>query len=127
MILASNIAANIDQAFLRRLDFVIEFPIPDASLRAEIWRRSLPSEAPLGDDIDIAFLARQFTFTGGDIRSVTLDAAFRAARLGTAIDMALLLRSVSRQLAKHGRVPALAEFGRYRALMDQPAAREAAE
>jgi hypothetical protein len=127
VILASNIAANIDQAFLRRLDFVIEFPIPDASLRAEIWRRSLPSEAPLGDDIDIPFLARQFTFTGGDIRSVTLDAAFRAARLEIAIDMALLLRSVSRQLAKHGRVPALAEFGRYRALMDQPLAREAAE
>jgi len=127
VILASNIAANIDQAFLRRLDFVIEFPVPDASLRTEIWRRSLPSAAPLGDDIDIAFLARQFTFTGGDIRSVTLDAAFRAARLGTTIDMALLLRAVSRQLAKHGRVPALAEFGRYRTLLDQPIAREAAE
>lgn len=127
VILASNIAANIDQAFLRRLDFVIEFPVPDAALRAEIWRRSLPAKAPLGDDIDIAFLARQFTFTGGDIRSVALDAAFRAARLGTNIDMGLLLRSVSRQLAKHGRVPGLAEFGRYRALMDQPVAREAAE
>jgi len=127
VILASNIAANIDQAFLRRLDFVVEFPVPDASLRVEIWRRSLPVDAPLGDDIDIAFLARQFTFTGGDIRSVTLDAAFRAARLGTDIDMAVLLRAVSRQLAKHGRVPALAEFGRYRGLMDQSVAREAAE
>jgi SpoVK/Ycf46/Vps4 family AAA+-type ATPase len=118
VILASNIASNIDQAFLRRLDFVIEFPIPDAVLRAEIWRRSLPASAPLGPDIDIAFLARQFVLAGGDIRSATLDAAFRAARLGTAIDMAALLRAVGRQMAKHGRVPSLAEFGRYRPLVE---------
>jgi hypothetical protein len=118
VILASNIASNIDQAFLRRLDFVIEFPIPDATLRAELWRRSLPAAAPLGADIDIAFLARQFVLAGGDIRSATLDAAFRAARLGTPIDMAALLRAVGRQMAKHGRVPSLAEFGRYRPLVE---------
>ena len=117
VILASNIASNIDQAFLRRLDFVIEVPIPDATLRAELWRRSLPAAAPLGQDIDIAFLARQFVLAGGDIRSATLDAAFRAARLGTAIDMAALLRAVGRQMAKHGRVPSLAEFGRYHPLV----------
>jgi hypothetical protein len=127
VILASNIAANIDQAFLRRIDFVIEFPMPDAGLRAEIWRRSLPRAAPLADDIDIAFLARQFVLAGGDIRAVTLDAAFRAARRGAVIDMALLLRAVARQMAKHGRVPALAEFGRYRALLEEPPIREAAE
>lgn len=127
VILASNIASNIDQAFLRRLDFVIEFPIPDAALRAEIWRRSLPASAPLAADIDIPFLARQFALAGGDIRAATLDAAFRAARLGTDIDMALLLHGVARQMAKHGRVPALAEFGRYRDLVHKPVAREAAE
>jgi hypothetical protein len=60
VILATNYRRNIDDAFVRRLDFVIDFPFPEAEDRKRIWRLLLPEEAPLADDLDIDFLATRF-------------------------------------------------------------------
>jgi hypothetical protein len=117
VILASNLARNVDQAFSRRLHFVIEFPMPDASLRERLWRASIPPAAPLAADVDLAFLARQFDFAGGDIRVAALDAAFAAATDHVPIDMARLVQAVSRQLLKQGKVPTASDFRQYRALL----------
>ena len=57
VILATNFRQNIDEAFLRRLDFVIDFPFPEAEDRERIWRLLLPEQAPLAEDIDVPFLA----------------------------------------------------------------------
>ena len=57
VILATNFRQNIDDAFVRRLDFVIDFPFPEAEDRKRIWRLLLPEEAPLDDDVDLEFLA----------------------------------------------------------------------
>ena len=57
VILATNFRHNIDDAFLRRLDFVVDFPFPEPEDRERIWRLVLPEEAPLDDDVDVAFLA----------------------------------------------------------------------
>ena len=59
VILATNFRRNIDDAFVRRLDFVIDFPFPEAEDRERIWERVLPDEAPRADDIDLDFLARE--------------------------------------------------------------------
>ena len=67
----------LDRAFLRRIRFVIAFPFPDAAAREAIWRRQLPPEAPTGA-VDLAGLAR-LNLSGGNIRSVALAAAFKAA------------------------------------------------
>jgi len=82
VILATNLRRNIDDAFSRRLHYVIEFPPPDETHRLLLWRKVFPAETPIGNDVDFQFLAAQFPLTGGDIRNVALDAAFLAAQSG---------------------------------------------
>jgi SpoVK/Ycf46/Vps4 family AAA+-type ATPase len=129
VILATNLARNIDPAFSRRLHFVIDFPLPDPALREQLWRAALPARAPLADDLDVGFLARQFAFAGGDIRVAVLDAAFAAAADESPIDMSRLLQAVARQLLKQGKVPQGSEFQHYhstRAQTSAPAPRQRA-
>jgi hypothetical protein len=127
VILATNLSGNIDPAFTRRLHFVIEFPVPDADLRELLWRKAFPADAPLAPDIDFGFLARQFVFTGGDIRAAALDCGFRAAGGAGRIGMAEILRAIARQMGKQGKLPGIKEFGPYHALLAQSLALEAAE
>ncbi|MFO7916525.1 MAG: ATP-binding protein, partial [Anaerolineae bacterium] len=90
-ILTSNLRKNLDEAFMRRLDFGVEFPLPDEEARLRIWQRLLPDEAPTGDDLDLEELARRYRFSGGSIRNVLMNAAFLAARDGEVIDMQRIL------------------------------------
>jgi len=127
VILASNLAGNVDPAFSRRMHFVIEFPLPDPALRERLWRAAIPKRAPVARDVDLAFLAREFALTGGDIRVAALDAAFAAATDEEAIDMARLCKAVSRQLLKKGKAPSPSDFRQHQALLASPEARMAAE
>ncbi len=117
VILATNLRQNIDHAFLRRLDFLIEFPVPEEEHRERIWRRVLPAEAPLGDDVDLEFLARQFSLSGGGIRNASLAAAFMAADDGRPIEMTHLVRGVALEYDKLGRLTLESEFERFHALV----------
>jgi hypothetical protein len=119
VILASNLSRNIDPAFSRRLQYVIEFPMPDAPLRERLWRKAFPPLAPVAPDTDFAFLARRFPFSGGDIRAAALDAAFLAARNGGAVAMPHLVRAVARQMLKHGKIPSANDFRPYHAPLDE--------
>jgi hypothetical protein len=85
-ILTTNLRAALDHAFIRRLAFIVEFAMPDAALRAEIWRGVFPTEAPT-DALDFDQLAR-LSLSGGNIRSVALAAAFLAADAGEPVRMA---------------------------------------
>jgi Pyruvate/2-oxoacid:ferredoxin oxidoreductase gamma subunit len=76
-ILTSNMRSHIDQAFLRRLRFLVEFPFPADTERQEIWRRAFPKDAPV-NGLDFARLA-QLNVPGGSIRNIALNAAFAAA------------------------------------------------
>ena len=69
VILATNFRQNMDDAFLRRLDVVVDFPFPEPEDRERIWHLVLPDSAPLADDIDVSFLATQFRLSGGGIRN----------------------------------------------------------
>ncbi len=105
VILATNLSRNLDTAFLRRLPFVIDFPMPDATGRARLWRLAIPPDAPLGRSVDLAALAQRHELSGGDIRSAALEAAFLAAAKGGAIDADVLDIAVRRQLMKRGQLP----------------------
>ena len=109
-ILASNFARNIDQAFARRLAYVIEFPLPDPQLRESLWRKAFPASMPVRGAIDHIFLGQQFALSGGDIRAASLDAAFLAASDGGAVTMDHVIRAVSRQMVKQGKVPSSLGF-----------------
>jgi SpoVK/Ycf46/Vps4 family AAA+-type ATPase len=119
-ILATNLYANMDEAFARRLHHLIDFPFPDGRHRERIWRQVFPAETPLDADVDFAFLARQFELAGGAIRNVALSAAFMAAEAGTPVTMAFLVLGVARELQKLGRLPAKADFRDYYELVLLP-------
>lgn len=111
MILASNLHQNMDDAFLRRIDLVAEFPAPGPRERRALWARLRQTRAPLADDIDIDFLADGFDLTGGEIRNCCLDAAHMAAVRGGPVDMATLVQAVARELVKQGRTLHRTSFG----------------
>lgn len=113
VILASNLSGNIDEAFSRRIQYVVDFPVPDEQLRRRLWEGMLPDRAPLAADVDLGFLARQFAMPGGDIRNVVLAAAFQAAADGGSITMDHLVRAMARQVTKQGKLPTTADFKQY--------------
>ena len=113
VILATNLRKNLDEAFIRRLRGAIEFPMPEEPDRLEIWRRTFPPEAPLAPDADLAFLARQFKLSGGNIKNIVLEAAFLAAAAGTTIGMTQLVHATRREHQKIGRLIAPTDFGPY--------------
>lgn len=114
-ILATNLRQNMDDAFTRRLQFIIEFPFPDEAQRLQIWRIHFPDPqvAPRDEGIDFEFLARQFRVSGGNIKNIVLSAAFLAAADGGKIGMEHLIQSTRREYQKMGQVLAEHELGVY--------------
>jgi hypothetical protein len=112
-ILTTNLRANVDDAFTRRLDAIIDYPIPEEDDRRKLWQRHLPATLPQADDIDVDFLAKAFKLAGGNIRNVCVTAAFLAAEEQVAVSMSHLIRGTQREYRKMGRLTVEAEFGPY--------------
>lgn len=102
-ILSTNLRQNIDAAFIRRLEFVVEFDEPGPDERLELWRCHLPGRAPVGEDVDLARLAALYPVVGGLIRNAAVAAAFRAAAEGTDISLDHFVSAVRREYQKSGR------------------------
>lgn len=116
-ILATNLRANLDDAFTRRLDLVIDFPIPDARERHVLWERCLGPLLPRADALDLAFCAESFELAGGNIRSVAVTAAYLAAESGEPVTMTNLIHAIQREYQKLGRLTLASEFGPYLKLL----------
>jgi hypothetical protein len=112
-VLATNLRANLDEAFTRRLDVIVDFPLPDAEHRRQLWDRCLGSTMPRGGDLDLDFLATGFELAGGHIRSAAVTAAYLAAEAGRPVSMADLVGAVVREYRKLGRLCLEREFGPY--------------
>ncbi|MBA2382979.1 MAG: ATP-binding protein [Chloroflexi bacterium] len=123
-VLTTNMRANIDEAFTRRIDAVVDFPVPEDEDRLSLWRMHLPESLPQRADLDLEFMARRFRLSGGNIRNVSLSAAFLAAEGDRPVSMADLIRGTEREYQKLGRLTVEAEFGPYFTLTgaDQPRA-----
>jgi SpoVK/Ycf46/Vps4 family AAA+-type ATPase len=113
VILATNLQKNLDEAFVRRLHYNIEFPMPEESDRLRIWKQVFPQEAPLAGDIDLDFMARQFKISGGNIKNIALGAAFLAASNGGLVKMDHLIRSTRREFQKMGKLCTEGDFTKY--------------
>ncbi|MDI7274997.1 MAG: ATP-binding protein, partial [Anaerolineae bacterium] len=103
-ILATNLRANLDEAFTRRLQFAVDFPFPEEADRLRIWQTLFPAGVPRDPDVDLPFLARRHKLAGGSIRNIIVGAAYLAAADGQAVSMAHLLHSTRRELQKMGRL-----------------------
>jgi hypothetical protein len=112
-ILATNLRANLDEAFTRRLDSLVDFPEPEAEYRRQLWERSLGTTMPRTEDIDLDFLAESFKLSGGAIRNIAVAAAYAAAEAGHPLEMGDLVRATQREYLKLGRMVVESEFGPY--------------
>ena len=99
-ILATNLRANLDEAFTRRLDSLVDFPEPEAEYRRRLWERSLGSDMPRAADLDLDFLAESFKLSGGAIRNIAVAAAYAAAEAKHPLDMGDLVRATHQQITK---------------------------
>jgi hypothetical protein len=102
-LLTTNLRANIDDAFTRRLDLVVDFPFPDAGQRLALWQHSL-AHVPCADDIDPGACARDFELAGGSIRSAVVTAAYTASGRGEPVTTEDLLAGARREYRKAGRL-----------------------
>jgi SpoVK/Ycf46/Vps4 family AAA+-type ATPase len=94
-ILATNLRQNLDEAFVRRLAFTVHFPFPGVADRRRIWAWIWPDATPLGPDIDVDFLARQFRLFGGNIKNIALAATFLAAVTEASSPLAMFFTPLS--------------------------------
>lgn len=97
-ILTTNLKSSLDQAFLRRIRFVVQFPFPDASQRAEIWQRIFPRQTPTQGLLPDK-LAR-LNVAGGNIRNIALNAAFLAADADEPVQMLHILQAAQAEYVK---------------------------
>lgn len=107
-ILATNMKSALDQAFMRRLRFVVDFPFPGVEERRAIWERVFPAGAPV-EDLELDRLA-SIVLTGGSIQNVALAAAFLAAQEETPVTMRLLLKAARTEFKKLSRPVNEADF-----------------
>ncbi len=103
-ILATNLRNNLDDAFMRRLQFALDFPFPKAADRLRIWESLFPPDVPRGPDMDLALMAERFDIAGGNIRNILVTAVYLAAANGQVLGMEHLLHGTRRELQKMGRL-----------------------
>ncbi|MFF9244135.1 ATP-binding protein [Streptomyces sp. NPDC014776] len=112
-VLTTNLRANLDEAFTRRLDVVADFPVPDAGQRLALWERCLGGRLPRAADLDLAFCADRFELAGGSIRACAVTAAYFAAESGAPLTMHTLVTAIAQEYRKLGRLVLEGEFGPY--------------
>lgn len=116
-VLTTNLRSNLDEAFIRRLDVIVDFPLPAAPLRRDLWDRCLGSAIPRDDGLDLDFCAR-FELAGGSIRSCVITAAYQAAESGRPVSTADLVGAVRQEYRKLGRLVLDHEFAPRRGVRD---------
>jgi hypothetical protein len=97
-ILATNLKSSLDQAFVRRLRFIIDFPFPTQEYRQQIWQKVFPQKTPL-DKLNYNHLGR-LNLTGGTITNIAVNAAFMAAQQGVDVGMTEILAAVKAEYRK---------------------------
>ena len=118
-ILATNFVQNFDEAFKRRVKFLVEFPFPGKVQRAEIWQRVFPPEAPLGT-LDFDYLVENFELSGSNIKNIAVHSAFLAASDGEGvIGMKHVVAALKNEYAKSGKSFTRAEAGEYSYYLDE--------
>ena len=124
-ILATNRKKDLDEAFLRRLRYIVDFPLPDAAERKQIWRQVIPEHAD-SSQVEVDFLAEQFPLAGGSIRSIVFNACLQCAdgsglraRNGRGrLTMNAIIVAVKREYDKMNRTLSLEQFGSYSRMVE---------
>ncbi len=104
VILATNLRANIDEAFSRRFQSLVYFPMPEPTERMLLWKKMLSDSVQLANDVDLQALAKQYTIAGGSITNAVRYAALRTLhQQRTAISQQDLIQGIVKELRKEGK------------------------
>ena len=109
-ILATNYVNNIDDAFKRRIKFMVNFVFPTADVRRRLWETILPAEAVKDEPLDFDFFAERFELSGSNIKEILTNAAFLAAAEGTGIRNSHIIEAVKLNFSKYGKILTNADF-----------------
>ncbi len=119
VILSTNLGKNMDDAFLRRMQFNVEFPFPNEQNRELIWKKMYPVDTPLGEEIDYRFLSKKLNISGGNIKNIALASAFLAAEESSIVDMRHILLAVKREYQKLGKAFVKSDFTKFENVFEE--------
>ena len=105
VILASNFKSNIDEAFMRRFQSIIHFPLPNTQERLKIWEMAFPPQLELAETVELSNLASSYELTGADIMNIVQYCCLQALKQGNAvIQHKNLVHAIKRELSKAGKI-----------------------
>ncbi len=110
-ILATNYVNNIDDAFKRRIKFMVNFAFPEPSVRLTLWNKILPSAAKLDEKLDFEFFAEKFELSGSSIKEILTNAAFMAAAEGSGLRNSHIVEAIKLNFSKFGKILTDEDFG----------------
>lgn len=116
-IMATNYLQNIDEAFMRRINYIIKFPFPDAKYREMLWQSLYTKETPLSKDIDFKYLGEKFQIAGGNIKNIVIASAFLAAENNESVSMKHIVYAAKHELEKSGKILLKEDIGEYYRLL----------
>ena len=124
-ILATNRKKDLDEAFVRRLRYIVDFPLPDVAERKQIWRQVIPEHAD-SSQVQVDFLAERFPLAGGSIRSIVFNACLQCAdgsglsqsNGGGRLTMPAIIVAVKREYDKMNRALSLEQYGSYSLMVE---------
>lgn len=112
-ILATNLLQNFDDAYKRRIRFIIRFTFPRKERRIQLWQKVFPRQMPLGSDLDIEYLAENFELSGAAIKNIAVNAAFLAASRQEITGMEHIMTALQQEYEKSGKILGKAELKEY--------------
>jgi SpoVK/Ycf46/Vps4 family AAA+-type ATPase len=113
VLLATNRKDNVDEAFTRRMDFIVDFPFPNTQDRLKIWHNIFPEETRIDTNIDFDFLAEKFNLSGGNIQNAAIASAFYASQNDKIITMKHIIKAIKREYQKMNKLCNKSSFGDY--------------
>ena len=112
-ILATNYYSNFDEAFVRRITYIVHMGWPDADQRYELWTKILPKETEIDEDIDFSFFAQQFELSGSSIKAILYNAAYMAGADGEALSVRHIVRALKYEFKETGNQLDSSQLGPY--------------
>lgn len=103
VILATNYMQNIDEAFKRRIQYLVEFPFPDADCRRQLWEKVFPKQIEFEEVLNYEFLAANFELSGSHIKNIAVQAAFYAADEKKGVNMEHIMKALQIEIRKMGK------------------------